>query len=177
MSRTGLTTVALVAVVWAAMLSFGGVAAETVMLYPNVFGDPPASLERAREFLVAGGPSDYFPPLGAAVVVSGLAATVLTWREPRVRWWVVGAAAVFIACDFVFSVLFFWPRNEVMFVDPVGTHPPERLRQVAEEFVLGHWVRLAGGAVTSALTFTALLRWVRATASTPAPAQPVEVGR
>jgi Domain of unknown function (DUF1772) len=177
MSRTRLTTVALIAVTWTAMLSFGGVAAETVMLYPNIFGDPPASLERAREFLVAGGPSDYFPPLGAAVVVSGLAATVLTWRDQRLRWWIVGAAAVFIACDFVFSVLFFWPRNEIMFVDPVGTHPPEYLRQVAGEFVAGHWVRLAGGAVTAALTFTALLRWVRATASVPAPAEPVEAGR
>ena len=111
MSRTTLTTVSLTVLVWTAMLSFGGVAAETVMLYPNVFGDPPESLDRAREFLVAGGPADYFPPLGATVVLSSLAATVLAWREPRLRWWVVGAAAVFIACEFLFSVLFFWPRT------------------------------------------------------------------
>ncbi len=168
MSRSTLTTVVLVVLVWTAMLSFGGVAAETVMLYPNIFGDPPASLDRAREFLVAGGPSDYFPPLGATVVLSSLAATVLTWREPRLRWWVAAAAAVFIACEFLFSVAFFWPRNEIMFVDPVGTHAPERLRQVAGEFVAGHRVRLVGGAVTSALAFTALLRWVRATAAAPA---------
>ncbi|MGY1690672.1 hypothetical protein [Geodermatophilus sp. SYSU D01105] len=177
MSRTRLTTVALIAVVWTAMLSFGGVAAETVVLYPNVFGDPPASLDRAREFLAAAGPSDYFPPLGAAVVVSGLAATVATWREPRLRWWVLGAAAVFVACDGVFSVLFSWPRNEIMFVHPPGTHPPEHLRQVAGEFVAGHWVRLAGGALTAALTFTALLRWVRMTAPVPAAAEPVAADR
>ncbi|MGY1822950.1 hypothetical protein [Geodermatophilus sp. SYSU D00079] len=177
MSRTTLTTVALVAVVWTSMLNLGGVAAETVMLYPNIFGDPPASLDRAREFLVAGSPGDYFPPLGASVVVTGLAALLLSWRERRLRWWVAGAAAVFIACDFVFSVLFSWPRNEVMFVDPVGTHPPEYLREVAAEFVTGHWVRLAGSAVTAALTFTALLRWVRASAPVPAAAQPVAAGR
>ncbi|MGY1637817.1 DUF1772 domain-containing protein [Geodermatophilus sp. SYSU D00742] len=175
MSRTTLTTVVLVVLVWTAMLSLGGVAAETVVLYPNIFGDPPASLERAREFLVAGGPSDYFPPLGATVVLSGAAATATTWREPRLRWWVVGAAAVFIAGEFLFSVLFFWPRNEIMFVDPVGSHSPEYLRQVAGEFVAGHWVRLAGGAVTSALAFTALLRWVRTTA--PVPAGPIGAGR
>ncbi|MBB3083952.1 DUF1772 domain-containing protein [Geodermatophilus sabuli] len=162
MNRTTLTTVSLVVLVWAAMLSFGGVAAETVMLYPNVFGDPPASLERAREFLVAGGPSDYFPPLGASVVLAGLVTTVLTWREPRLRWWVAGAAAVYVTCEFLFSVLFFWPRNEIMFVDPVGTHSPEVLRRVAGEFVAGHRVRLAGGAATAVLVFTALLRWVRA---------------
>jgi uncharacterized membrane protein YedE/YeeE len=164
MSRSRLTWIVLIALVWAAMMSFGGVAAETVMLYPNIFGDAPASLDRAREFLVAGGPSDYFPPLGASVVLLGLAATVLTWRDRRLRWRIAGAAAVFIACEFLFSVVFFWPRNDIMFVDPAGTHSPEYLRQVAEEFVAGHWVRLAGGAVTSALAFAALLLWTRLTA-------------
>jgi hypothetical protein len=160
-SRSTLTSVALVVLVWTTMMSFGGVAAETVMLYPNIFGDPPASLDRAREFLAAAGPSDYFPPLGATVVLSGLAATVLSWRDPRLRWWVAGATAVFVACEFLFSALFFWPRNEIMFVDPVGTHSSEYLRQVAQEFVAGHRVRLAGGAVSTALAFTALLRGVR----------------
>lgn len=169
MSRATLVPIVLVALVWTAMMSFGGVAAETVMLYPNIFGDAPASLDRAREFLVAGGPSDYFPPLGASVVLTAVAATVLTWRDPRLRWWTAGATVVFVACEFLFSVLFFWPRNEIMFVDPPGTHSAEYLRQVADEFVTGHGVRLVGGAVTSALAFTALLRWARSTA----PAEPV----
>jgi hypothetical protein len=163
MSRSRLTWITLIALVWAAMMSFGGVAAETVMLYPNIFGDPPASLDRAREFMVAGGPSDYFPPLGASVVVLSLAATALTWRDRGLRWWIVGAAAVFVVCEFLFSAVFFWPRNDIMFVDPVGTHSAAYLRQVAEEFVAGHWVRLAGGAVTAALAFTALLLWNRIT--------------
>jgi len=171
MSRARFTTIALIVLVWASMMSFGGVAAETVMLYPNIFGDAPASLDRAREFLVDGGPSDYFPPLGATVVLVALASVVLTWPVRRIRWWIVVAAGVFVACEFLFSVLFFWPRNEIMFVDPPGTHTPEFLRQVAEEFVAGHTVRLIGGAVTSALAFTALLRWVRDHARTaPAPA-------
>jgi Domain of unknown function (DUF1772) len=177
MSRSRLTWIALIALVWAAMMSFGGVAAETVMLYPNIFGDAPASLDRAREFMVAGGPSDYFPPLGASVVVLSVAATVLTWRDRRLRWWIVGAAAVFIACEFLFSVLFFWPRNDIMFVDPVGTHSPEYLRQVAEEFVAGHWVRLAGGGVTAALAFTALLLWTRLSAPRTAAAVRAEAAR
>ncbi|MFJ6169102.1 anthrone oxygenase family protein [Micromonospora orduensis] len=164
MSRTKLTWIVLIVLVWTAMMSFGGVAAETVMLYPNIFGDAPASLDRAREFLVAGGPSDYFPPLGATVVLSSLAAIALTWRNRQLRWFVAAAAAVFLVCEFLFSAVFFWPRNEIMFVDPVGTHSPEYLRQVAREFVAGHWVRLAGGAVTAALAFTALLRFARETA-------------
>ena len=150
---TTLTTVSLTVLVWTAMLSFGGVAAETVMLYPNVFGDPPESLDRAREFLVAGGPADYFPPLGATVVLSSLAATVLAWREPRLRWWVVGAAAVFVACEFLFSVLFFWPRNEVMFVEGLAVHTAGVLRQTAREFEALHWLRLGSNAVAAAAAF------------------------
>ncbi|GAB3063421.1 DUF1772 domain-containing protein [Micromonospora schwarzwaldensis] len=165
MSRTKLTWLALIVMVWAAMMSFGGVAAETVMLYPNIFNDPPASLDRARAFLIDGGPHDYFPPLGATVVLSSLAATLLTWRDRRLRWWVAGATVVFLGCEFLFSAVFFWPRNEIMFVDPPGTHSPEYLRQVASEFVAGHWVRFAGGAVTAGLAFVALLRFVRSTAS------------
>ncbi|MEU7820668.1 DUF1772 domain-containing protein [Catellatospora sp. NPDC049133] len=161
MSLTRLTWVALIALVWTSMLSFGGVAAETVMLYPNIFVDPPASLERAREFVIAGGPSDYFPPLGAGVVVSSIATLLLTWRHPRLRWWIAAAAATFFGCEFVFSAVFFWPRNEIMFVDPLGTHSADELRRVAAEFVAGHWVRVAGGAVTAVLAFTALLRWAR----------------
>lgn len=161
MPVTRLTWIALTVLVWTSMLSFGGVAAETVMLYPNIFADPPESLQRAREFIVAGGPADYFPPLGASVVVSSLIAALLTWRRPRLRWWTAAAAVTFIACEFVFSAVFFWPRNEIMFVDPIGTHSADYLRQVATEFVTGHWVRLAGGAVTAVLAFTALIRWAR----------------
>ncbi|GHJ54347.1 hypothetical protein Nm8I071_36540 [Nonomuraea sp. TT08I-71] len=169
MSRTKITWTVLIVMVWASMMSFGGVAAETVMLYPNIFGDPPTSLDLAREFLVNGGPHDYFPPLGAAVVLSSVAATLLTWPDRRLRWYVAGATLVFLVCEFLFSAVFFWPRNEIMFVDPPGTHSAEYLRQVAHEFVAGHWVRFVGGAVTAVLAFTALLRFVRTA--------PVEVRR
>jgi hypothetical protein len=164
MLRARLNWIALVAFVWTAMLSFGGVAAETAMLYPNIFGDPPESLNLARQFFVRGGPGTYFPPLGAAVVLSCVAATVLGWPHRRLRWWVASAAAVFIGSEFLFSTLFFWPRNEIMFVDPVGTHSDDYLRQIAAEFVAGHWIRVVGGAVTAVLAFIALLLWVRMTA-------------
>ncbi len=173
MLKYRLTWIALTVLVWTSMLSFGGVAAETVMLYPNIFVDPPESLERAREFIIAGGPSDYFPPLGASVVVSSAVTVLLTWRDRRLRWWTAGAAVTFLLCEFVFSAVFFWPRNEIMFVDPVGTHSADHLRQVAAEFVAGHWVRVAGGAVTAVLAFTALIRWARTSATAAGPSVPV----
>lgn len=162
MTRKPMITFAvLVVLVWATMISFGAVLAETVLLYPNIFRDPPASLVLAREFMVAGAPNDFFPPLGMAVVRSAVAASVLNWRTRPVRWWIVGAAITFVCCDFVFSAVFFWPRNTIMFVDPVGTHPAEYLRLVAAEFEAGHWVRVAGAAATAVLAFAGFLRFHR----------------
>jgi hypothetical protein len=168
-TRTAAATgVVLILVTWTSMISFGGMLAETVMLYPNIFRDAPASLVLARQFIVAGGPSDFFPPVGLATIVCGTLACVLTWRRPTVRWWPITAVAVFVVCEFLFSAMFFWPRNTVMFVDPIGSHPPEYLREVAAQFVAGHWVRVIGAGVTAVLMFTALLRWVAQTV-TPEP--------
>ncbi|GII78027.1 hypothetical protein Sru01_30090 [Sphaerisporangium rufum] len=171
------TTVVLLYLVVTAMISFGGVLGETVMLYPNIFRDPPASLELTREFMVAGSPSDFFPPLGLSISLSAAVGTLLAWRSPA-RWWIAAATVVFVLAEFLFSAWFFWPRNTIMFVDPVGTHSADYLRQVAAEFNAGHWVRVAGGALTSGLAFTGFLRWYRLrTGTATAPARSPATGQ
>jgi hypothetical protein len=158
---SSLTTVVLAVLAAVATTYFGGIVAETAMLYANIFRDPPESLVLAREFMVAGSPSSFFPPLGLTIILTALVAVALTWRTPGLRWWLVGATAVFVACEFLFSAWFFWPRNTIMFVDPVGTHPDEYLRAVAAEFNAAHWVRVIGGGVTAALAATGFLAWYR----------------
>jgi hypothetical protein len=159
--RAAVTGAVLVAVAWAAMLYFGGILDETFVLYPNIFHDPPDSLVLAREFMVAGDPSDFFPPLGLATILGGAVASVLCWRHPAIRWLPIAAVVTFVCCEFLFSAAFFWPRNTIMFVDPVGSHPAELLRTVAAEFEVGHWVRVVGGGVAATLLFAAAMRWHR----------------
>jgi hypothetical protein len=43
------------AYVWTAMVAFGGIAVETIVIYPNVFHDPPASLAGAVDFFTVTG--------------------------------------------------------------------------------------------------------------------------
>ena len=50
------------AYLWVMMVLFGAIVMETFMVYPNVFADPPASLELAMDFMAVSGPSDFFPP-------------------------------------------------------------------------------------------------------------------
>src|SRR3712207_6959188 len=37
------------------------------------------------------------------------------------------------------SILYFWPRNEIMFVEGLEDHSAEYLKQVAHEFETWHW--------------------------------------
>jgi len=63
---------------------------------------------------------------------------------------------VLIVGEFVFSALFFWPRNTIMFVEGPAVHSSVELRQTAQEFQVGHWFRVAlsgAAAVTSFIGF------------------------
>lgn len=151
----------LTAYLWLTMTLFGAIVLETFMVYPNVFHDPPASLERGMEFLAVSGPSDVFPPLGFATWVLGAASLVLCRRMPTVRWWVLLSLAMFVA-EGVVSMLYFWPRNEIMFVEGAAVHSAEHLRQVADEFVTWHArSRMVFNTVAAVAAFTAFVKAYR----------------
>ena len=56
---------------WTMMILLGAMVLETFMVYPNIFHDPPRSLELAMEFMAVRGPDDFFPPLGFLSWVAG----------------------------------------------------------------------------------------------------------
>jgi len=70
---------------WTMMILLGAVVLETFMVYPNIFHNPPRSLELAMEFLAIRGPADFFPPLGFLSWVGGAAAVILAWRIQPAR--------------------------------------------------------------------------------------------
>jgi hypothetical protein len=142
---------------WVAMVMFGGMVVETWLIYPNVLADVPASLDRGLAFFTEVGPSAVFPRLGVATGVCGVATLVLWWRDHGVRWFAAGAVGCLLLGELVFSVLYFWPRNDIMF-DQRAQHPADVLVRTAAEFEAGHWVRLALCGVTAGLAFTALWR-------------------
>ncbi|MCB7137459.1 DUF1772 domain-containing protein [Cellulosimicrobium marinum] len=147
---------------WVVMIVLGAIVLETLMVYPNVFHDPPASLELAMDFLAVRGPSDVFPPLGFTSWVLGAAAVVLCWRRRDARWWLVLSVAAIVA-EGVASVVYFWPRNEVMFVEGLAQHSPEHLADVAREFETWHWLsRMVFNTVAAVAAFVGFLRVDRA---------------
>jgi hypothetical protein len=106
-------------------------------------------------------PSDFFPPLGFLSWVTGAGAIAAGWPTRTARYWIAASVAM-IVCEGLFSMLFFWPRNTIMFVEGSAVHSVEVLRQTAREFQSLHWGRVAFNAASAAFIFVGFLKFYRA---------------
>ncbi|XVV00898.1 DUF1772 domain-containing protein [Actinosynnema sp. CA-248983] len=157
-----------VAYAWIAIVAFGGIAVETIVIYPNVFHDAPASLAESVEFFAVTGPADFFPVMGLVTAVAAAATVVALWRVGQARWWVAASLGTLAVGEWLFSALYFWPRNTIMFDEGIAEHTAEFLQQTANEFETGHWFRLGMSGVTAVLAFIGFLRYHRAADGGPA---------
>ena len=153
----------LLAYFWVMMILFGSIVFETFVIYPDIFRDPPSSLETALAFMKPRGPANFYPPLGFLSWVTGAAAIGLTWKVREARGWVMASVAM-ILCEGLFSMVYFWPRNTIMFIEGARLHSADLLRQTAFEFERLHWARLAFNAAGSAFVLVGLLKFYGALA-------------
>ena len=166
MTMQRITFVVLLTYLWAMMILLGSLVLETFMIYPNIFHNAPDRFGIALQFMSVTGPSDYFRPFGMASVLLGVLAVLAGWRISSARWWVV-ASLLMILCEGVSSMLFFWPRNTILFVEGAAVHSVEVLRQTAQEFELWHWSRLAFNAASAVFIFIGFLRFYRYAITSP----------
>lgn len=158
------STAATVAFAWMATFAFGMLMVETLLLYPNIFADVPRSLADSMEFMKVTAPGNVLPPLGAATIVTAIVAIALSLGRRDVWPWMLAALLTLLLGQYLFSAVWAWPRNTIMFTEGAAVHDAAYLQQVAAEFQAGHWVRVAAGAVASVLAFTGMLRMHRAAA-------------
>jgi hypothetical protein len=156
----GLTLPIILVYLWVMMILLGAIVLETFMVYPNIFHDPPRSLETGLEFMAIRAPSDFFPPLGFLSWITGIGALTLGWRVKSARYWIL-FSLLMIVCEGLASMAFFWPRNEIMFVEGSAVHSDEFLRQTAQEFQALHWSRLAFNVAASVSVFIGFLKFYR----------------
>ena len=145
---------------WVLMILLGGILFDTLILYPDVFHDVPRSLETAMEFMVVRGPRDFFQPAGILAMLTGIGSLMLGWRVKSARYWILGSMIVVFVGEFLFSMAFFWPRNTIM-SEGTAVHSIAYLKQTAQEFQTGHWLRVAMSAAASALSFMGFLKFYR----------------
>lgn len=143
---------------WAMAMFFGSILSETVLLYPNIFRDVPASLSVSMDFMKVLGPGHFFPKVGGAILVLTMITIILHIKEKAVLKYLVLSFVLMIVFEFLFSILYFWPRNNIMFVEGLAKHSAEELQKAANEFQMGHWIRLSVSFINSCIAMAALHR-------------------
>lgn len=143
---------------WLMAVFFGAVLSETTILYPNIFYNVPDSLQEGMNFLKVIGPHQFFMTLGTILITFAIITNVVNRKNRQSRKYLVSSLALLILFEFLFSVIYFWPRNQVMFVEGAAFHSEDELRRVAVEFQRGHFIRLAAALAASVLAFLAAYR-------------------
>jgi hypothetical protein len=131
---------------------FGGSLYDSIVMAPNFRVGIPQSLEHMRQFMAAANPGNFFRLIAPLTQLSILISLILGWRRPAGRrWWLILALVLIVAGD-VFTFTFHYPRNAILFHDPMHT-PPETLEQAAREWAYGNYLRifLVGAAMICAL--------------------------
>lgn len=141
------------------LIMTGTIVFQTFVMYPNIFRDPPASLELSMQFFSAVAPGDFFPPFGAAIVVTGIISLLLSFRYKKAFWYLLASVIFLFMGDGILSILYFWPRNTILFVEGLQKHSIATLQKVAAEFYWAHFARLFTSAAASIFALIGLLRF------------------
>ena len=103
-----------------------------------------------------------------ATFLSLLVALVCNWRPiPVTRWRLAGALALLILSD-VITFTFHFPRNKILFGDPL-TRPAAYYDQVVTEWVIGNYVRVAMILTAIVLVTVSMIRIARDSAPRESP--------
>jgi len=135
---------------------FGGSLYDSIVLAPNFRVGIPQSLEHLRQFMAVANPGSFFRFIAPLTQISILISLVLGWKRPAGRRrWLILAFILIIAAD-VITFTFHYPRNAILFHDPMHT-PPATLEKVAIEWAYGNYLRILLVGAAMVCTIKALL--------------------
>jgi len=134
---------------------------QVVVDMPNWTGLP--ALEHYRAFYQVLNPGTFFQMLLPTTLLALLAALVCNWRPiPTTRWRLAGALALTILVG-VITFAFHFPRNRILFEDPL-TRTAAYYHQVVMEWAAGDYIRLAMIVTAIVLVAVSMIRIARDTA-------------
>jgi uncharacterized membrane protein len=135
---------------------------ESVVAAPN-FQGAPTSLKHARGFYHVTNPGMLFRVLSPATQIFLLVALACNWMPvPLTRWRLAGALALVILGD-VITFKFHYPRNAILFKDPL-TRPAAELDRIGKEWAAGNYARIGAILIAVVLVIASVIRVARDTA-------------
>lgn len=127
---------------------------------PNWGSNIPVSVQAARDYFHAANPGTFFrifSPLGQIVT---MAALVLNWTaDKKVRYFLLAALVLAVSTD-AFTFAYFYPRNDIMFINPMDGNT-DAIRAAWSQWSTMNWPRSAIIAVGLIFDFAALNRLIR----------------
>lgn len=123
--------------------------------------DIPNSLMAARAYMSVANPGTFFRTVSPMSQVIALLALIICWRAgSRVRIYCAIALVLAVSGD-LFTFAYFFPRNDIMFVQPLSSDT-ELLRRTWSEWTFWNWPRSGILVVQVIIDYLALMRVTKA---------------
>ena len=154
-TRNRITQVLLWLAVLGLSVRVGGTLYQMLVIVPMWSASPPESV---RAFFLGTRYNEtiwnfFGPPFMAARSAPLLGALLVGWHLPRHRKWLLVATAC-MAFGVVFTLVYVYPINDVLFAQAGGDHSPEEIRAMVGRWIMADRVRFGVGLIG----FLALLR-------------------
>ena len=138
-------------------LVFGNVYSSLVDA-PNWGFDIPNSIAAARAYFKHKNPGSFFKIFGPASLGIGLLSIIVCWQPfPASRWYLIFSFLMFAVLE-LFTVIYFFPRNDIMFEkDPLTDR--KSLHKTWSEWNRTNWIRSLislAGVVAACLALNAM---------------------
>lgn len=122
--------------------------------------DIPASIQTARDYFKVVNPGSFFRIFSPANQILTLVALIVCWKADKKIRLFIGLALLFAIATDVFTFSFFYPRNEIMFNNPIDENL-DAIKKAWSEWSTMNWLRSAIVLANLSFDFAALLRLVK----------------
>lgn len=119
--------------------------------------DIPSSLVLTKEYMSAANPGTFFRTFSPASQIIALLALVICWRGDRMVRIYCAIAFVLAVSGEILTFSYFFPRNAILFTDPLNTDP-ELLKRTWAEWTTMNWQRSGILLVQVIIDYLALMR-------------------
>ena len=121
----------------------GGMAYELAVITPVWSGNMPQSIiewNSRPEYAII--PTGFFAPVAVTTIIASLAALFASWKIGQQRR-VLLISAICAVLTLGFTLIYFFPKNEVIFHARYHGMSPEEVVSVGRAWLTGSWIRAA----------------------------------